>query len=715
MDIDLRWDKLPAQEICYDDDKTDILLFSGGLGCVSEKTILHTTNGDVAVGDILSPQVYFSRNRQGQPSLFPGTVPYPKEKGILYRVIHEHGEFEAHGSHRICVGGDRYQSLDEVALQFSRQSFLVPSVTNQEFSRLRSFLDDPCLSQIVEDFLCHYGDCIHQYGQRLQMAVNSDQYTPPLPFDAHKFDRIFQGLSSTFHMDDQEGCTLKRNHLFGLIDLFCMLDYTFLQAAPALAFLNEGFLTKSFGHILWGIRQFQQSPLTSLFRHLAQISDQHCTLPLGSSCTKTTSRIVAIEKKKKEWFWDLHVFGSNNYLAHGMYHHNSGKTYYLCRKALKLSILNRGHAGGFLVPAFSDFRRDVLPTFESIFEAVGMIKNTHYWFHETHKEFRFVWNKRPLYILTAEKPIAGPNLAYCLINEFSLVPWVRINEMIRRVRVKEAKYKQKCLAGTPEDIHGWLEDFVEQQEARNEKNPNAFKIVYSDTAENTFIDENYRETLEGLLDEQSLKVFASGQIVRLGGEYFYYAFQRKVNVAPNTEDKSELVHVGLDFNVGKMAATFSHLRYIDGKKTLFVFGELLLEGDSDTLKMGRAIITRFGLGRVIITCDASGKSRKTSGRSDVQTLHSLGFSQEQVRYKAANPRLRERQILVNGLLSHGQIIVDPSCKKTIKDFEKVQQNKVDYSKVKDKDDKLTHLSDGLDYLIDWEFQVNFRRSKTIQL
>ena len=344
-----------------------------------------------------------------------------------------------------------------------------------------------------------------------------------------------------------------------------------------------------------------------------------------------------------------------------------------------------------------------------------MIKNTHYWFHETHKEFRFVWNKRPLYILTAEKPIAGPNLAYCLINEFSLVPWVRINEMIRRVRVKEAKYKQKCLAGTPEDIHGWLEDFVEQQEARNEKNPNAFKIVYSDTAENTFIDENYRETLEGLLDEQSLKVFASGQIVRLGGEYFYYAFQRKVNVAPNTEDKSELVHVGLDFNVGKMAATFSHLRYIDGKKTLFVFGELLLEGDSDTLKMGRAIITRFGLGRVIITCDASGKSRKTSGRSDVQTLHSLGFSQEQVRYKAANPRLRERQILVNGLLSHGQIIVDPSCKKTIKDFEKVQQNKVDYSKVKDKDDKLTHLSDGLDYLIDWEFQVNFRRSKTIQL
>lgn len=395
----------------------------------------------------------------------------------------------------------------------------------------------------------------------------------------------------------------------------------------------------------------------------------------------------------------------------------SGKTYFLCRKAIKLSVLNYGFAGGILVPAYSDFKRDVEPTFDDIFNDLGLEENIHYWYHKTDKTYRFIWNKKPLYIFTGEKPIAGPNLAYCLVNEFSLIKYDRIREMLRRVRVQGAPVRQRVLAGTPEDIYGWLDEFVEGQQKKEEKYPNSYKLVFADTRENTHIDPDYRAHLESMLDAQSLKVFASGQMVRLGGTYFYYAFLREKNLGNVKYNKNDLVYVGLDFNVGKMAASFSHKVFNEktSRNEQHFFDELLLESAgndyADTKKMAIAIKSRYGVDNVIITCDASGNSRKTSGVSDVQMLESFGFK---VRFSRSNPRLRDRQLLVNGLLDHGSIIINPECKILIRDLEKVQQNKSDFTKVKDSDDRLTHMSDGMDYLLDWEYQTTIRRTRTIR-
>lgn len=396
----------------------------------------------------------------------------------------------------------------------------------------------------------------------------------------------------------------------------------------------------------------------------------------------------------------------------------SGKTYFLCRKAILLSVLNRNHSGGILCPTYAEFKKDIYPTFDQIFFDLGLIENVHYKFHKTDKTYHFCWMKsnRYIYVFTGEKPIAGPNLAYCLINEHSLIHFERIKEMLRRVRVKEAPHKQRVMAGTPEDVHGWLEEFVELQEKENEKEPDSFKIVYADTKENKHLDESYRKHLESMLDEQQLKVFAGGQIVKLSGDYFYYAFSRQKNIGHCEYNPEERVHIAMDFNVGKMTASFAHKRYNReiNKEVLYFFDEVLLKGDSDTYRLAEAIKNRFPADMVLITCDASGANRKTSGYSDVHILRSSPFNFE-VRFRRANKKLRDRQILMNGLLAHGQIIIDPKCKNLIRDFEKVQQNKTDFTKVKDKDDRLTHFSDGADYLCDFEFVVSLRRSKTIQL
>lgn len=390
----------------------------------------------------------------------------------------------------------------------------------------------------------------------------------------------------------------------------------------------------------------------------------------------------------------------------------SGKSYNLCMKLLRLSFLNKGHAGGLLCPDFPMFKKDILPTFEMIFEANGLKRKRHWWYNGQDHTYKFSWNTKPIYIFTGEKDIAGPNLGYGGVNEFSLITWEKINQFLRRIRTV-SPYKQKILAGTPEDKHGWLQDYVTMMNAQAELNPDKFKIIFGDTDENIHIDTEYGKTLEYMLDAKALKVFKQGMIIKLSGDLFYYSFERDKNITHNAVHMpGSTVYANMDFNVGRMTTTFAHRNglYDD------FFDEVELRGNSDTHQMAMYIKQKYGIQNVVLTIDASGKNRRTSGASDYQILLDHGFSRQNVRFKSQNPRFRERQLLVNGRLDKGLIRINPKCKTLIKDLEQVEQNRLTFEKVKDKDGKLTHASDTLDYYCDYEYTLYMSRaSSTIQL
>jgi hypothetical protein len=383
----------------------------------------------------------------------------------------------------------------------------------------------------------------------------------------------------------------------------------------------------------------------------------------------------------------------------------SGKSHCLVRKALKLSAINSKNSGGILCPTYADFKRDILPLFQQITESIGLLEGKHWNYHKTDHTFKFLWNKNPIYVFSAEKPIAGPNLGYCLINEPSLIQFDRISEMMRRVRDKNAVIPQRVLCGTPEDCHGWLFDFVENKLKESETKKNSFRLVTSDTSENKFIDEGYRRFLESVMDEQSLKVFASGQIVRLGGNSFYLSFDEKINVTENaTKIQGAQIYGSLDFNVGRMAATFSHK---SGNTQIFFKELYLLNQGSNTYTMAKRIKEEFPSEwmNIIMTCDASGNARKTSAlesaMSDVMILRNEGFN---VRLKTSNARLKYRQTLVNSKLKNREILFNPSMKYTIKDLKNVKQ-KDDFTKDPTKDNSMGHLSDTVDYVIDYLYDL----------
>lgn len=373
--------------------------------------------------------------------------------------------------------------------------------------------------------------------------------------------------------------------------------------------------------------------------------------------------------------------------------YGAGKSYWLFLKLLKLSALNQHAAGGLLSPSLPEFKRDMLPMMLEYLSQHA--PNARYFSAGKFGiHFKLPWTRHPLFIFTAERPVKGPNLGYAGINEFSLMPRERIDEMIARIRVK-CPYPQLCFAGTPEDDYLWLEDFIDKHTKTGK-----LKVRTISTLDNPFNAEGYGQGLIDNLDPDAAALYVHGKMVRLGRDYFYYAYKPTINDFPVEYDEGRLVHIGLDFNVGRMSAVLAHI-YGDGdKKQIGFFGELILKSHtSDTAEMGRAIAARFDKDKVLITCDASGKARKTSGLSDVKTLEGQGFK---VRYRTANPRIRRSQLLVNGLMSKRKLLINSDeCPTLKRDFLKIEQ-KSDFEQDKSHEE-LTHASDGARYLCDFEF------------
>lgn len=379
----------------------------------------------------------------------------------------------------------------------------------------------------------------------------------------------------------------------------------------------------------------------------------------------------------------------------------SGKTYGLCMKLLQLSALNKDIPGGCLSPSFPMYKKDILPTFEQIIEENGLSQYTK--FHKTDHYVIFPWTKAPLYFFTGEKAIKGPNLGWGGINEHSSIPFERIQQFIQRIRVKDAPYRQLCFAGTPEDEYAWLDDFVDAHTKSGK-----LRIINGKTTDNQHLAPEYIEHLRATLDPLAFRLFAEGAMIKLTGNHFYYAFSQK-NHTDIEFDRNYPFYVNLDFNVSNMHATVTQKFENAHKEKISVFVDeiVLKHNGADTFAMIDAIKSRFHgcLDRMTITCDASGRNRKTTGVSDVNALRDA-FGYEAVRYKASgNPRLRKRQLLVNGLLANGLILINPEkCPTLLKDLNKVLQ-KEDFTK-DDKNKDLTHASDTLDYYCDFEYALH---------
>lgn len=376
-----------------------------------------------------------------------------------------------------------------------------------------------------------------------------------------------------------------------------------------------------------------------------------------------------------------------------------GKTRTLLLKALDLSRRNAPYAGGLVVPSYTDFTRDVKVAFEDIFHEYKIKAE----YHGSEHKYKLPWTKGALYVATAEKKIRGPNWAYACINELTLISFERYREVIGRVRIKGAAFPQIASSGTPEGLASdYYEAFVEKPLVGS-------RCLYGDTRENSHnLNPAYIQSLYDTYPKQLIDAYLKGLWVNLAGNRFYFEYDPMKNDGINKPNPELPFIIGMDFNVEYLSASIWQIwgnRFVG-------FDEVVLEG-GEGFKVENMItaLANKGYGgyNSIICPDPAGKSRNTSGKTEVEILENAGF---QVRTRAAAPRFRERQINMNNLFEKGRIIIHPEMqRKTKKDFMAVEMDPASLEKVK-KNPKLTHLSDGVDYMVDLYFPFNDHRSKT---
>lgn len=368
--------------------------------------------------------------------------------------------------------------------------------------------------------------------------------------------------------------------------------------------------------------------------------------------------------------------------------YGAGKTLSLNYKIIKLSILNRPHDGGILCPSFTDMKRDVLPSMIDILDKHSIP----YDWHGTDHTLKLPWSTGCIRFLTAEKKLRGGNLAYIGVNELGLIQLERYLEAIARVRIKDAKNPQIVSSGTPDMgiASPYYEIFVD-------KPWKGSRILYMDTRDNAHnLNEGYIEALYNSYPKVLLDAYLSGAFVNLSGNRFYYCFDPSKHCVAHNPDPQLPFHIGIDFNVSPMTASI----WQEHGEKLVALDEIYLD-NLDGYKTENLVEAMKSRGYLPNNCflypDPSGNSRSTKGFPDNEIMRRAGY---QVRTKATAPRFRERQINMNARFEKGLLEIHPTkCPMLKRDFLAVESDPVTLEKKKN-NPKLTHMSDGADYMVD---------------
>jgi len=303
--------------------------------------------------------------------------------------------------------------------------------------------------------------------------------------------------------------------------------------------------------------------------------------------------------------------------------------------------------------------------------------------------------------------IVAYEVADSILDELDTLPTEKAREVwnkaIARNRQKkpDGSINTVGVATTPEGFR-----FVYE---RWKKNPApGYRLIRASTMSNAKnLPEGYIDSLRSSYPSNLLAAYLDGEFVNLTAGSVYAEFDRELNKVPLGDGirLSEPLHIGLDFNVGKMAGAVAVLR--DGNPHFMDE----LTGILDTPAMIATIKSRYPGHAIFVYPDASGGSRRSNNasESDIALLRAAGFT---VLAPNANPPVKDRVMAVNQMIhSEGvrklRVNVD-ACPGLVEGLEKQAYDK---NGEPDKTAGLDHITDACGYFVHYKWPV---RSRTIQ-
>lgn len=398
------------------------------------------------------------------------------------------------------------------------------------------------------------------------------------------------------------------------------------------------------------------------------------------------------------------------YLSTG---YGGGKTYGLVMKMFLLMDKNRGMPGGLVCPDLKMYKRDVLPTIRDICSANGV----RYKYNKTDFVFFFPTTGSTIYVFHATdegKNIRGPNLAFMLFNEITLIDQQTFLAAIARVRLKNARFSQIAMSGTPEGFNWTYEYFIENPREDTE-------LIYGDSRDNVHVSNSYISMLEDSYDDLMRQQYVEGKFVNLRGKRCVHTFDRRRHTSPDIDRlEGYPVWVSLDFNVAPMSATLWNrvpfgANYYGGEDFLHelrAFDEICLES-SNTYELCDVLRQKVGTENVVIYPDPAGAARstKSKGLSDIDILRQNGFTN--IKYK---PSISVRNCInaLNVMFQRDLIVMNSKkCRNSIADMEQCVF-KEDRFEIDKSNPKRTHWLDGIKNMVEYEFPINVKRGMQIK-
>lgn len=330
----------------------------------------------------------------------------------------------------------------------------------------------------------------------------------------------------------------------------------------------------------------------------------------------------------------------------------SGKTWVGCAALCKHVWEWPRIDSGYFAPTYPQIRDIFFPTIEEVAFDWGLKVKT----KESDKEVEFYSGgqyRSTTICRSMEKPqtIVGFKIGHALVDELDVLPALKAEHAWRKI-IARMRYNVPGLKNgvdvttTPEGFK-----FVYQQFVKQLREKPALQGMYGLVQASTFDNElnlppDYIPSLMESYPAQLILAYLNGQFVNLNAGSIYHAYDRKLNSCFDTVEAGEPLFIGMDFNVGKMAA-ITHVKRADGKPRAV---DELIDG-FDTPDMIRRIKERYWRhnGRdyektceIRIYPDASGGSRKSvnASETDIAILRQAGFS---VIAPDANPRERSHQ------------------------------------------------------------------------
>jgi hypothetical protein len=378
----------------------------------------------------------------------------------------------------------------------------------------------------------------------------------------------------------------------------------------------------------------------------------------------------------------------------------SGKTFTGCLDQGIFFARNPGTRQAYFGPSYPAIRDIYYPTVDEAVHMMGFRTEV----REGNKEVHF-YRGRKYYGTTIcrsmDRPetIVGFKVARALCDEIDTLKADKAekvwHKVIARLRLNiEGVQNVIGLTTTPEGFRFTYNMFKRDPTA-------SYSMVQASTYENErYLPDDYIPSLRESYPAALIDAYINGDFVNLEGGTVYRQFDRRENSTDIEDNGFERLHIGMDFNVGKMSAVVHIERDGNPIAVREIFGQL------DTPDMIAEIKRLYPNRKISIYPDSSGKNRKSveASETDISKLTYEGWA---VLYTKANPRVRDRINAMNAMFCNGNeerryLVNTRLCPLYTDDLEQQVYNKQgEPDKEHDKD----HRPDAAGYYIAYAYPV----------